>query len=127
MAICHNKAIRMKQNDEGFYYPDISADKCVHCGMCETVCPVNKKKETIIPLEVISGCSNTEDMRLQGSSGGIFPELAYHFVSLDGIVYGVAFDENTKEAYYCGSDKVTLENCSDPSMSRREMNIAFFM
>ena len=37
--ICNFSAITMKQNAEGFYYPEVDKDKCRDCGMCQKVCP----------------------------------------------------------------------------------------
>lgn len=30
----------MIEDEEGFEYPRINEDKCVHCGMCLRVCPI---------------------------------------------------------------------------------------
>lgn len=109
VAICHKNAIVMKQNSEGFCYPIVTKEKCVHCGKCENVCPVTKKRETTFSQNVISAYSNTEETRLQGSSGGVFPELAYQIINLGGVVFGVSFDNERKQAIYCSSDEVSLE------------------
>ena len=37
--ICPNGAISMKENEEGFLYPEIDDKKCTHCNMCEKICP----------------------------------------------------------------------------------------
>lgn len=39
-AICSKKAIVMIEDDEGFEYPEIDNNKCVHCYMCLKVCPM---------------------------------------------------------------------------------------
>lgn len=40
--ICPNKAITMKEDDEGFDYPVIDKNKCVGCKLCIQICPIRK-------------------------------------------------------------------------------------
>ena len=43
--ICNLNACKMVSDNEGFLYPEIIADKCVHCKKCESSCPIlNGKK-----------------------------------------------------------------------------------
>lgn len=39
-AICSQKAIIMKEDEEGFEYPVLNDEKCLECGMCIKVCPM---------------------------------------------------------------------------------------
>lgn len=41
-SICARDAIAMKEDEEGFEYPEIDIDKCVYCLLCKTVCPISK-------------------------------------------------------------------------------------
>ena len=40
---CPKNAITMKENEEGFLYPEIDKEKCINCGLCSKVCPQLKK------------------------------------------------------------------------------------
>lgn len=42
-AVCPGNAIEMAPDEEGFLYPRIIADKCVHCKQCLSVCPIKNK------------------------------------------------------------------------------------
>ena len=44
MNICPKSAITMEENSEGFLYPVIDELKCVHCGLCNRVCPILNNK-----------------------------------------------------------------------------------
>lgn len=46
-AICPKGAISMKEDEEGFEYPQIDEAKCVRCGRCLKVCPVKEAKKII--------------------------------------------------------------------------------
>ena len=43
---CGAKAVSMKQNREGFWYPVVDEALCVECGRCEKVCPAINGKQT---------------------------------------------------------------------------------
>lgn len=38
--VCPVGAITMRENGEGFLYPEIDKQKCVNCGLCAKRCPV---------------------------------------------------------------------------------------
>lgn len=38
-AVCSKDAIYMEEDDEGFAYPHVDAEKCTRCYMCLKVCP----------------------------------------------------------------------------------------
>ena len=44
-AICPKDAITMIEDEEGFEYPQIDENKCVHCYQCIKVCPFKATKE----------------------------------------------------------------------------------
>ena len=39
-AICPKEAIDMIEDEEGFLYPSIDAEKCIRCQMCIKICPI---------------------------------------------------------------------------------------
>lgn len=39
-AICPVSCISMKEDQEGFLYPEIEETKCIRCHMCLKVCPI---------------------------------------------------------------------------------------
>ena len=38
--ICPKKCIEMREDEEGFEYPQIDESKCVRCCQCIRVCPI---------------------------------------------------------------------------------------
>jgi formate hydrogenlyase subunit 6/NADH:ubiquinone oxidoreductase subunit I len=40
--ICPAKAICMKMDNEGFFYPVIDVEKCLRCFKCVSVCPIKE-------------------------------------------------------------------------------------
>jgi len=93
MNICPQKAITMLEDEEGFKYPVIDEAKCVNCGLCKKKCPLeNDEKLKTNNIKVYAVKNKNEQIRLNSTSGGIFSVLAEHFLDLDGVVYGAAFD-----------------------------------
>ncbi len=39
-VICPKEAISMVEDEEGFAYPLIDGDRCICCGQCIMVCPI---------------------------------------------------------------------------------------
>lgn len=42
VSICPKRAIYMKKDSEGFFYPVIESSKCVNCNLCDKVCIIKK-------------------------------------------------------------------------------------
>lgn len=94
---CPKQAIVMEADSEGFLYPRIDADKCVNCGFCNKVCPIESgDSSTSHPLEVLAAQYQNEDILKNSSSGGMFSLIAIYVLEKGGAVYGAAFD---KEMY----------------------------
>ena len=74
--ICPIDAIQMKERKDGFTYPVVDEEKCVHCGRCTEVC---RKWETCLAEAadepaVYAMLSKNDGLRLHSTSGGIFSE-----------------------------------------------------
>lgn len=97
MHSCPTDAITMECDVEGFKYPIIDDQRCIDCGICRRICPFNNAYDVSsnfkVPL-VYAVKNKDEQCRLTSSSGGIFPALAQSVIDKNGVVYGVAFDEN---------------------------------
>ena len=105
---CPQKAVLMKENEEGFLYPLIDKEKCINCGLCEKVCPQLKevsKKE--IPQAYAVKNKNLEELK-NSSSGGVFIILANYVIENNGIVFGAAYDENLNVNHIKVKDKASL-------------------
>lgn len=96
-AICPKSAITMQEDSEGFKYPAIDKSKCIDCGLCCKVCPLDKKLENVITPAASFACTaKDENFAKQSSSGGVFPLLANMFAERQAVIYGAAFDNNWK-------------------------------
>ena len=93
VQVCPKHCISFKQDQEGFFYPEVDAATCIQCGLCEKVCPVLHPYEEHKPQEVLAAINQNEEVRMESSSGGVFTLLAEHVIDQGGVVFGVRFDE----------------------------------
>lgn len=94
--VCPTNAIEMKEDSEGFLYPNIDKEKCINCGMCKKVCPIlNVKKEEKKQKAYIFQYNN-DTVRRESTSGGAFTAIAEYVLNKNGIVFGAMFDESFK-------------------------------
>lgn len=91
---CSKSCITMREDNEGFLYPEVDREACIDCGLCEKVCPVIHQGEKRKPLAVYAAKHKDDKIRLSSSSGGAFTALAESVIEEDGVVFGAKFDED---------------------------------
>ena len=91
---CPVNCIKMKADNEGFWYPEIMIQECVRCGMCEKVCPILNKTSKTGKTETLGILAKDDNIRKNSSSGGVFSLIAQLVIEQGGIVFGASFDEN---------------------------------
>lgn len=103
---CPTNAIKMVEDDEGFFYPQIDEKKCIKCNKCKSICSnynnSNGNERTYMAIN-----KNKEELR-KSASGGMFYILAKYVIEKNGVVFGVEYGENLRvqHNYY-----ETLEDC----------------
>lgn len=100
--ICPRQCITMKPDEEGFLYPQIDETSCIHCNLCDRVCPIlhvaseNKEKRPA----AYAAINKNEDVRAKSSSGGIFTLLAEYILAQNGIVFGAAMSADQYSVHH---------------------------
>ena len=91
--VCPKKAICMREDIRGFFYPQIQENICINCNKCKEVCPVlsyfppQSTKKNIVCYAAMA----LDEIRYGSSSGGAFFVLASHILANGGVVAGAAF------------------------------------
>lgn len=91
---CPKSCITMREDNEGFLYPEIDKNTCIDCGLCEKLCPVINQSEKRKPLIVYAAKHNNEQIRMASSSGGAFSAIAECVIDQGGVVFGAKFNQN---------------------------------
>ncbi|MHC4109884.1 MAG: Coenzyme F420 hydrogenase/dehydrogenase, beta subunit C-terminal domain [Planctomycetota bacterium] len=112
-AGCPQKCITMKEDHEGFLYPEVQLEKCIDCGLCERVCPILKK--THLPTyrlrlpQVFAAWNTDKAVRLDSTSGGVFSALAEKMFEINGFVAGAVYLEDHTVAHIVTNDRLKLD------------------
>ena len=90
---CPKSCITMRENEEGFLYPQVQQELCVHCGLCEKACPIlcPPQPEEAACREAWGVTCKDQALLLDSSSGGLFSLLAEEVLRQGGCVFGAAF------------------------------------
>ena len=90
---CPVNAIEMKQDAEGFRYPNVDTTICINCSACIRSCPIEKNTTvTDSDMRAFACKAKEKSIQLASSSGGMFSVLAGKVLENGGIVFGVTFD-----------------------------------
>lgn len=95
---CPYNIISLKEDDEGFMYPEVIKNKCVDCHLCEKSCPM--LNDFLFPLghhsdfpQFFAGQLRNKEDLTEVSSGGAFLAFALTVIESGGVVYGAIQEE----------------------------------
>ena len=89
VQVCPKKAVCMKEDSEGFRYPEVDSNLCVDCGLCRKVCqyiePVEKNSEE---QRAFGGHIKDSKILNESTSGGAFSAIAECFCDDNYVIFG---------------------------------------
>lgn len=91
--VCPKNCIELKQNDEGFFMPQVNKEKCVDCELCDKICLIDKENSNILshskkPKCFYGYCKDNQE-RKRSASGGLSYVLSHRCIENGGVVFGV--------------------------------------
>lgn len=111
--VCAHKAITLKTDIEGFWYPEVNTELCTNCGLCDKTCPelnINqlKKNDYPKPVKTIAAIHKRMDVRWDSTSGGAFSALADAMYEQGGYVSGAIYNEDFSVRNYVSNNPEDL-------------------
>lgn len=92
--ICPKNCISMKPDSEGFLYPEVDESICIECGICIKHCPILTDVSRCNIPKVYAAKYKDRGSTFKSTSGGLFIPIAKSVISMGGVVFGCAYDEN---------------------------------
>lgn len=104
--VCPQNAITMKEDEQGFKYPEIDVLRCTHCGLCWKICPFTMLKKPVAPhYQVFAARHKSEEVLERSSSGGMFTAFSDYVLNKGGSVYGCGYDSDFRLVHQRVADK----------------------
>lgn len=91
-SACPVHCISMRRDEEGFLYPEAN-DTCIHCGLCENVCPsfLPKPKNDYFQ-KAVGAVAKDDAIWRRSASGGAFSEICRAWADDNTLIVGAAWD-----------------------------------
>lgn len=105
--VCPKKCIKMIEDSEGFLYPEINEEECIHCNKCSKLCS-NFNDKNIVDEKAYISINKSEKELNHSSSGGIFFVIAKYVIKNNGVVFGVTYNDKLEVVHECSD---TIEGC----------------
>lgn len=112
-SICPKCSISMKEDNEGFLYPEVNKSTCVNCGLCDKACPVlnpQKCENTNRKSYIVQ--NKDKNILRESTSGGAFTAIAEYVLRRNGVVFGATFNKSFKVEH------TFIENIDDLKLFR---------
>lgn len=110
LSACPKDAISIGTDADGFFVPQVDANRCIQCGRCTAVCPLGKAvSEPLEPVSAVCLQHRDESVLANSSSGGAMYLLAQHVLASGGVVFGCAFDPESQSFFCTNTDVVSLD------------------
>ncbi len=126
VAVCPQGCISMKENRDGFCYPEIDRQKCVSCRLCEKTCPVLcDSPQFESEVTAFAALSKDKQIRMESSSGGLFTEIARTILNAGGVVFGTAYNEEFDVVHICVDNEADLSKLRGAKYSQSDLTGIF--
>lgn len=122
VSICPTNCIDMKENEDGFLYPNINKNKCINCKKCESVCPELLEENIPEHKKAWYGWAKDEKIRQLSSSGGAFTILANNILNSNGIIYAAIFDVNNKKTIHKSTNDISIDYMRKSKYSQSDLD-----
>lgn len=124
---CPRQCITMKIDNEGFLYPEVNAETCVDCGLCEAACPVLHPAER--PNDgkpkVFAAYARHDGLRLRSTSGGVATLLARYMHGEGAYICGAVYTDDFKVKLIVTRDGEDIKRIQTSKYIQAEVGTAY--
>lgn len=89
VQICPKTCIKMEEDEEGFRYPIVDESICVHCGLCNKVCPNEHPVDNYREKQLaFGGFHRNTEIKAESTSGGAFSAIVDAWCDENYVIFG---------------------------------------
>lgn len=129
VQVCSHKALNIQADEEGFLYPFLDEDKCVHCGLCDMRCPVISDLRNGNPYmnnDAYLVISRNLYFGFDSATVGLCTWLSLDCIQKNGYVFGAILDKNNwKVKHVCAYTADVVENMRNSKYSQSDTGMTF--
>lgn len=119
VQVCTKSALSMQPDEEGFLYPVMDKNKCIHCGLCDKRCPeVCDNSNKVISQHCYIATTKEKKYYKESASIGICTMLSNYVLNHGGVVFGCYLDEKIWSAYH-----IAIKDVKDINLIRNSKYI----
>ena len=124
---CPAGAISMIPDEEGFVRASVNLAACIHCNLCNKVCPVGegKAREARQAQKAYAAWNGDAADLQKSSSGGLFSMFARRTLEAGGVVCGCVYDNKGIVHHELIEDVAGLERMRGSKYVQSEMRDCF--
>lgn len=126
---CPKNCIHMEPDVEGFLRPNIQADICIECGLCESHCsvlhPIGNWSSDQAGTNAYCVHYKDDAIRSTSTSGGAFTALCEWVFQRNGVVFGAAYDTLFQVVHVRADDMATLGKLRTAKYAQSQIGNSF--
>jgi len=115
----------MERDGEGFLSPIVNQVLCIECGLCSRICPVDNPTYANSAKPRCFAIMAPDMLRLESSSGAVFPVLAEKILAEGGVICGAAFREDWSVGHIIVDDRAGLEKLKGSKYVQSDLGNCF--
>lgn len=121
---CPSGAIEMEEDEDGFVFPKIREELCIHCGLCKKVCNYQNGIPQSKDCGAYAAAAKEKEILERSASGGAFAAIAEEFLKKGGVVCGCEMqsrEEGLVPAHVCIESADDLPRLQSSKYSQSEI------
>jgi NAD-dependent dihydropyrimidine dehydrogenase PreA subunit len=125
ITVCSYNAINLSLDSEGFLNAFVDDSKCIDCGDCLMVCPIQNHSQVLLckmPRTVYAAKHKSNEVRTNSSSGGMFTALSDVILLENGKICAAKLQDNFMVEHIVTADTVNRDECRGSKYVQSEIH-----
>lgn len=129
VQVCAHHALKMNADEEGFLYPMVNLEKCIQCGLCNSICPMinkNHQENESNNRSAYLVTTKEKNFGMDCATVGICTRLSLIYLQNAAKVFGVVLDEtNCTAKHICANNEEDIKQMSNSKYLQSDTNYTY--